>query len=440
MESDVFRKSLRQPFDAKVGDSALDCWPVLQDEAKRGLAWALAEKASENSEADPAAILFTMLTAAGALFGSDVYCNVSDTRHPPRLFIMVSGATAKARKGTSLGPVKRVLERCSTLLVGYGYPRLKESPGPFSSGEGIIHAVRDASEELKDNGEPKDPGVSDKRLLVTDSEISSLLTVAKRSGNTVSATVRCAWDSGDLEPLTKTNKEKTTDAHICVVGHITIDEFKSSCSSTELVNGLVNRFLLVCARRTKLMPLAPSIPDNLVDELAMELKDAVIASQRAKGSISFTPEARELYESAYRSTLSTDRTGMFGASTARGEAQVIRLALIYALLDSSQVIDVQHVEAALCAWKYCEDSAKFIFGEDPGKREEIAIVDALASGRPQRWTELKSKLMGEGLHSSDLDRAQASLQSRGVIVVSKESSSGRGRRADLVALNSPESK
>lgn len=188
------------------------------------------------------------------------------------------------------------------------------------------------------------------------------------------------------------------------------------------------------------MPLAPSIPDNLVDELAMELKDAVIASQRAKGSISFTPEARELYESAYRSTLSTDRTGMFGASTARGEAQVIRLALIYALLDSSQVIDVQHVEAALCAWKYCEDSAKFIFGEDPGKREEIAIVDALASGRPQRWTELKSKLMGEGLHSSDLDRAQASLQSRGVIVVSKESSSGRGRRADLVALNSPESK
>ena len=57
----------------------------------------------------------------------------------------------------------------------------------LSSGEGLINRVRDPLyKETEDGPEVVDPGVSDKRLLVTESEFASPLTVMKRDGNTLS--------------------------------------------------------------------------------------------------------------------------------------------------------------------------------------------------------------------------------------------------------------
>ena len=74
----------------------------------------------------------------------------------------------------------------------------------LSSGEGLIWAVRDAifkTERAKEKGvvcdyqEVKvDAGVTDKRLLVIESEFASTLKVMAREGNTLSATIRQAWD------------------------------------------------------------------------------------------------------------------------------------------------------------------------------------------------------------------------------------------------------
>ncbi len=57
---------------------------------------------------------------------------------------------------------------------------------------------------------------------------------------------------------------------------------------------------------------------------------------------------------------------MFGAATGRAEAHTIRLALIYALLDSSPVITLPHLEAALALWRYARDSTRWVFGESLG--------------------------------------------------------------------------
>jgi hypothetical protein len=50
---------------------------------------------------------------------------------------------------------------------------------------------------------------------------------------------------------------------------------------------------------------------------------------------------------------------MLGAVTARAEAQ---LALIYAVLDGAALIARPHLEAALEVWRYCDESAAYIFG------------------------------------------------------------------------------
>jgi hypothetical protein len=67
----------------------------------------------------------------------------------------------------------------------------------------------------------------------------------------------------------------------------------------------------------------------------------------------------------------------WGAVTARAEAQTIRLALIYALLDSKQTIESAHLEAALAVWAYCDQSATIIFGESVGDPVADDILCAL---------------------------------------------------------------
>ena len=63
-----------------------------------------------------------------------------------------------------------------------------------------------------------DEGVSDKRLLVVESEFAQCLRVVGREGNTLSAVIRNAWDRGDLESLTKNSPAKATTAPVRIAG------------------------------------------------------------------------------------------------------------------------------------------------------------------------------------------------------------------------------
>ena len=121
----------------------------------------------------------------------------------------------------------------------------------LSSGEGLIWAVRDPVEKTDAGGKTTviDPGVEDKRLLILESEFASALRVLKREGNTLSATVRNAWDSGKLSTLTKNSPNRATGAHISIVGHITRTELLRYLDSTETANGFGNRFLWCCVRQ-----------------------------------------------------------------------------------------------------------------------------------------------------------------------------------------------
>jgi len=66
-----------------------------------------------------------------------------------------------------------------------------------------------------------------------------------------------------------------------------------------------------------------------------------------------------------------------GAITARAEAQVLRFSGIYALLDCSDKIRVEHLRAALALWDYCAASVQLIFGESLGDPTADRILDAI---------------------------------------------------------------
>jgi hypothetical protein len=130
---------------------------------------------------------------------------------------------------------------------------------------------------------------------------------------------------------------------------LTRDELRRHLDSTEVANGFANRFLWICVRRSKVLPLGGHLSEMKLTDLASRLQDAV-KSARTIRQMTFGKIAKKLWCRVYNE-LSDGRPGLLGAVISRAEAQVLRLACVYALLDKVGFIGVKHLRAALALWR-----------------------------------------------------------------------------------------
>lgn len=403
-------------------------WPTLQDDALHGLAGRIVRASVESSEADPAAVLATLLVRCGATFGRNSWTKIGDDRHYPLLFGMVVGASANARKGTSLGPVERIFEDAESRDPG---PKLHVTNG-LSSGEGLIAAIRDAKPETE--SEDEDEGVSDKRLLVIESEFAGPLKAMQRQGNTLSVVIRDAWDRRKLSIMTKNNPLTATDGHIGMLGHITKYELVRLMEKVELSNGLVNRFLWFCSRRSKILAFPEGLNEQVIPELAHDLYAAIRHGQKQQ-MFNFDGEAAEYYRELYYTVTTQESGGIIGDITARGPAQIRRIALIYCIMDCDKMIRIEHLKAAHAVWNYCLASAKWIFGAStttnvaPTLTLNERVLKALQAGEKTQ-SELTSQLK-KVAKAADLATALSELQSIGRISQRKGDTYSQGGRAPI---------
>jgi len=256
-----------------------------------------------------------------------------------------------------------------------------------------------------------DTGVDDKRLMVVEPEFASALRVAERNGSTLTAVLRQSWDNGTLRILTRKSPAKATGAHVSLVGHITKDELLRYLSSTETANGFGNRIAWLCVKRSKLLPEGGNLAAIDFAPLLRRLTEAVRFA-RAAGELTRDKTARELWAEQYPQ-LTRDRAGLFGAVTGRAEAITLRLSMLYALLDCSAAVCVPHLAAALEVWRYCEDSARFIFGDALGDATADAILEALrARSEGMTRTDLRD-LFDRNKPRAEIQRALAALLREG---------------------------
>jgi hypothetical protein len=368
----------RQEETTNFASYASFAWPVFDEAAYHGIAGDIVRTILPHTEADPVALLLQTLTMAGNVIGRLPYYPVESDQHRPNLFAVLVGNSAKGRKGTSLGRIKEILKVADETWSG---DRIKSG---LSSGEGFISEVRDPVQKFdpkKKCFEIVDPGIADKRLMVVEPEFAGAISVAERHGNTLSPNIRRAWDGDKLATMTRNSPLTATDAHISIVGHITVDELRARISRTEMGNGFANRFLFALIRRSKELPFGGSLTDSQILHLGERLK-SVIDRAKPVGRMEMTDAARSKWSAVY-TELSAAKPGLLGAVIARAEAQTVRLALIYALLDGAAKIDLPHLEAALAVWDYCELSAVHIFGDaigDPVADEILRALQAAPDG------------------------------------------------------------
>jgi hypothetical protein len=298
----------------------------------------------------------------------------------------------------------------------------------LSSGEGLIWAVRDEIERSVKGKTVVEPGVDDKRLLIFESEFASVLRVIEREGNTLSAIIRSCWDTGNLRTLTKNTPAVATGAHVSVIGHVTADELRRYLKHTEIANGFGNRILWCAVRRSKALPFGGGDLDQDKLQRLQErlLKTIEWGSEQGGGPRELTrgPDANELWAQVY-ADLSDGKPGLTGALISRAEAQVVRLAGLYAVLDQTLVVGRNHLEAALAIQQYVEDSVHFIFGDrlgDPVADEILSALRKRANGLTR--TEIRD-LFGRNRYQQDIDRALEILLRYGLAYRTTEATGGR---------------
>ena len=401
-------------------------WPSpLAKEAFHGLAGEFVNLVEPHTESDPVAILVQFLSAVGNIVGPDAHFKVEADKHYLKIYPVLVGKTSKGRKGTSTGYVRTVFKQLD--------PRWRVTSG-LSSGEGLIWQVRDEikkSEPIREKGRVTgeyqefvvDPGEKDKRLFVIEEEFASTLRLIGRDGNILSPIIRRAWDDGNLESLTKNSPARATGAHISIVGHVTGDELRRYLDRTEIANGFANRFIWICSERSKTLPDGGRFYDLNLEPILRKLREA-IEFGKTVGELERSREAKKIWCEVYPA-LSTGKPGLLGAVISRAEAQVMRLACLYDILDKSKMIQEEHLLAGLALRDYSEASARYIFGDATGDWIADKILQALRrSPSGLSRTEI-SNLFSRNVSGEKIDSALSFLERLNRISMAKEDSGGR---------------
>jgi len=359
----------------------------MQEAAFYGLPGEIVWAIDPHTEASTAALLLNNIIFFGNSIGNRPHIKVGADKHTAKLFGAFVGKSAKARKGSSVSPIRELFKEVDAVWA------TTKIQGGVSSGEGLIEAVHDEVKKslpIKEKGRVVgyeeviiDEGVKDKRLLIIEEELARVLKVMSRDGNILSPVIRQVFDSPNIQVITKNSPARATGTHISIIFHITLEELFRYLNNTEFSNGFCNRIIWVCVDRSKLLPFGGNFQISTLSSVLNRLREAHEFAKNVD-EVTWADETRPYWESIYPE-LSAAKPGIIGALLARSETQVIRLALIYTLMDCKKQIEICHLKAALAVWGYAEDSVRYIFKNVIGDSVAEKIMGALTDN-PQGLT------------------------------------------------------
>jgi histone H3/H4 len=313
------------------------------------------------TEAHPVALAGSLLVAIGNIIGRGPHFMVGRTRHTVNLYLAVVGTTGAGRKGTG-GDIIRDCVR----LADERWAEFCQSPN-LVSGEGVIDALRDRVTKMlpvKGGGPDEfeqvvvEPGVDDKRLLITCPELVAAFKAGNRENSVLSQTLREAWDGKTLRTMAKNCGRTATDPHLSIIGHATRHELLKVVREADVFGGSMNRFLWVLSERARLLPFGGDLDD--LGTVPHRIADVVTYAQSVD-RLRRSPEADRLWASVYPELTTAGGSDLVAAVLSRGEAQTLRLSMLLALVAGRSTIEAEDLAAALDLWRYSAASARAIF-------------------------------------------------------------------------------
>lgn len=385
---------------------------AMREEAFHGLAGKIVRLLEPYLEVDKAAILANVLACTGVLFERNSYFKVASDSHYPIDYFLIVGDTAKARKGTTTNAALEMADRVS--------PKFKSRVlYSLSTGEGLINAVSNKSEEQQEVASAKYPAA-----FVNLGELAGLLAVMERDNNTLSSVLRDAWDGKPMQVNTRHLRLCVENVSLGIIANVTRSDLVK-VKAVDIGNGFINRFMFIWSERGKLLPEGANIDALFKSEawllVAKELREAIDASEKL-GEVVRTKETEQMWKPMYFD-FNKGGDSVVDKLVARNDAHTLRLSLLYALLDKSPVIMPEHLKAASAVWDYSERSLRYIFSAPDTDSQKI--LDALEDG-PLTGGEIRVRVFRGNRDAAYVDDKLAALdQARKVRRIEKEFKAGR---------------
>lgn len=374
-----------------------------REDAFHGPLGQLAKRAEESIEVDPLTFLVQLLTAVGAMVGRRASIDGGHTPHHCNLFTLIVGETGIG-KGSAWSLVQRFVEAVDPKFRNRISSDLQSAPG-------LIQLVTDGTQRpTKKRGGTGDyfewvtPPVDDKRLLLCNEEMSTILTAKERRGATLGEVLKMAWDGKSLENNAK-DRIKATDPHVALIGHITPADLRHSLgqSRRDRSNGYHNRFMFVQARRMRSLPFGGAAP--AFDDLVAQVQDALSDPQLR---LNWAADARDEWTAIYEACKCGDSflAGLDGIRE-RLHCHIMRVAMLLAVLDRKIAIHREHLHAAKAICLPALDGCRDLFD---GRSTDASSDDTLRA----KLTQIVPQLPAE-FTQSDIWKGQGNRGDRNAL-------------------------
>jgi hypothetical protein len=392
-------------------DGAIHAVPDPMDaKAFRGVIGECVERIEPHTEACREAVLMQALVAFASRIGRRPHWRHDFSTHRCNQYMVLVGPTGVG-KGMSWTATKWLTEKSDLHWIPQSIRK------GLTSGEGLIRAV-------------KDQGGS---VLCVIPEYAELLSNMRRDQSNLSHVLRDAWDGGSLQVLRSKDPLEVDDAYVNLIAHCTPTDLKIGVTGTEHGNGFTNRWVHVHAYKTKDLPEGGDF-DCVTQALAPLVTKLTLALEFARTDKCFEKaikrdaKAQARWAEVYSSLRSRPETA-HGKATARAAPIVMRLALLYTILDRWNEICLPHLEAALAVWDYCDRTAMHFFG-DAQLDGRLHKLENLLSQEPLGLTRTQiGRKLGNGrLSPRDLDELIQSALGTGKYLYKIESTGGAKRR------------
>ena len=340
-----------------------------------GLIGDVARAGSEGTETNAVAIAANFIAYLSCAVGRGVYLPIGNTRHHVRLFCLHIGRSGRGRKGDAVSLVLRIDQALREMNEAFA-PQVHR--GGLSTREGLVALMHDGYRQ----GRQDVPAIEDKRLWVVESEFANVLHQGRRDGNTLSAALRDCWDGVDLKPATKSNRLYASDPHVCLSGAISPSELTGLMSARDLTNGFANRFLMIWAERSRMLPFPKETPQAVVEHLACRTQEVLAFvhadrhGEREHLRMELSAQAQWRYAQFYRGELNDDLgDGTVSALLERRAPMLLRLAMLMALADLQTRIDVPHIDAAMAWIRHATASVRFVFVSAAEEAKQAQVLE-----------------------------------------------------------------
>lgn len=391
------------------------------------------------TEADPVGVLASLLGSCGVHIGPDAHMLIGMERHPLVVWPMLIGPTGSGRKGTAWGAAKLLLTHAAPDFVATNVH------SGLSSGEGLaaVFATNPDQGDVTAGGGGRKPKAArllpdgDVRLFAYEPEWASVMARMKREGNTLSATLRAAWEGGNLSTL-NVDARVARRGHVGILAHITPSEFKTRVSNTDMAGGTYNRFLPIAVGQSKFLHL-PVMPDPA----RLKHLGATLAERLDQAShhhvLALSPAAQDAWAALYLEFGSFPEgdvtTGRLVEFTSRAAPHCLRIAAVYAALDGSPLIQPAHLTAAAALVRYSIASATVVLRPTHDLVKLTAWIAAAGEqGRTRK--EVYSDFFHRNKTSDQVGALLDELAAAGRITVTQRApAGGRGRPAEVYVAN-----